>query len=93
MLSRREFLTLLGSTVIAGGGLWQARSVDAKAWALEEFTQNFQSGGPPKDGIPSIDTAKYISAAESNKFLQPKDIVFGLDYRGVIKAYPQKILV
>ncbi|MGH9856500.1 MAG: DUF3179 domain-containing (seleno)protein [Acidobacteriota bacterium] len=27
------------------------------------------------------------------KFLQEKDVVFGLDYRGIVRAYPQKILV
>lgn len=92
-LSRREFLTLLGSTAVAGAWLWEARTAEAKSWALEHFSRNIQSGGPPKDGIPPIDRPKYISAAESAKFLQEKDIVFGLDYRGVIKAFPQKILV
>lgn len=92
-LSRREFLALIGSTAITVSTPWEPRRVDAKAWPLEDFTQNVQSGGPPKDGIPPIDRPKYISAAESDKFLQAKDIVFGLDYRGVVKAFPQKILV
>jgi hypothetical protein len=93
MFSRREFLTLLGGTMVTVGPLWQARTVWARRWSLEDFTQHIQSGGPPKDGIPSIDQPKYISAAESDRFLHPKDVVFGLDYRGVIKAYPQKVLV
>jgi hypothetical protein len=92
-LSRREFLTLLGSTAIGGTSLWQARTVEAKAWLLEDFTHNIQSGGPPKDGIPPIDRPKYISAAESEKSLKANDIIFGLNDHGVIKAFPQKILV
>lgn len=92
-LSRREFLGLVGGTAVADTLLRRAKPAEAKAWSLEDFTQNIQSGGPPKDGIPPIDRPKYISAAESDKFLQAKDVVFGLDYRGVIKAYPQKILV
>ncbi len=92
-VSRREFLTLLGGMAIAGTPLWRARIVAAKAWSFEEFTQNIQSGGPPKDGIPPIDRPKYVSAAESDKFLKSNDIVFGLAYRGVVKAHPQKVLV
>ena len=92
-LSRREFLTGFGATVIAGSPLWQARSVEAKAWSLDDFTRNIQSGGPPKDGIPPIDKPKYVPAAEAEKFLKPNDVVFGLDYQGTVKAYPQKILV
>ena len=93
MFSRREFLALLGGTLVTVGPLWQARTVGARGWSLEDFTQHIQSGGPPKDGIPSIDQPKDISAAESDRFLHPKDVVFGLHYRGVIKAYPQKVLV
>lgn len=92
-LSRREFLALVGGMAIAGGALGQTGAVAAKAWSLEDFTRNIQSGGPPKDGIPPVDRPKYISAAESAKFLQEKDIVFGLDCQGIVKAYPQKILV
>ncbi|MEX0802522.1 MAG: DUF3179 domain-containing protein [Candidatus Binatia bacterium] len=92
MLSRREFLTMLGSTAV-GASLWQPRIVEAKAWSLEDFTRNIQSGGPPRDGIPPIDRPKYISAADSEKFLKANDIVFGLAHQGVFKAFPQKILV
>ena len=63
-LSRREFLALIGSTAAAGGLLWRARSVEAKAWSLEDFTQNIQSGGPLKDGIPPIDRRKNIFKKE-----------------------------
>ena len=92
--SRREFLALLGSTAMAATPLWKAgSSSEGKAWSLADFTQNIQSGGPPKDGIPPIDRPKYVSAAEADKFLRSNDIVFGLAYQGVVKAYPQKILV
>ena len=83
-LSRREFLTLLGSTAMAGGSLWRINTVEAKAWSLDDFDRNIQSGGPPKDGIPPVDRPKYISAADADKFLKPNDIVFGLDYQGVL---------
>ncbi|MEE9173770.1 MAG: DUF3179 domain-containing protein [Thermoplasmata archaeon] len=57
------------------------------------FQQNIRGGGPPKDGIPSIDSPRFMSAEAASDFLKPTDIVFGLDYRGVRRAYPQRILV
>jgi hypothetical protein len=52
------------------------------------------SGGPPRDGIPSIDTPKFISTEEaSSNFLQGSDLVIGLEVNGDMRAYPLKILV
>lgn len=95
MLSRREFIALLGGLTVGSGSLWLDRAAIAapRPWSLEDFANSIQSGGPPKDGIPPIDRPKYVSAVEAEKFLKDKDIVFGLDYKGVVKAYPQKILV
>lgn len=50
------------------------------------------SGGPPKDGIPSIDNPRFVSA-EKASFMQDEDIVLGLRHNGITKAYPLKILV
>ncbi len=51
-----------------------------------------KSGGPPKDGIPSIDNPKFVSAAEA-AFVSDSDIVIGLEINGEAKAYPLFILV
>jgi len=51
------------------------------------------SGGPPKDGIPSIDRPRFVSAEEAERFMRTNDIVIGLYYKGVARAYPHKILV
>ncbi len=51
------------------------------------------SGGPPKDGIPSIDSPVFVSAEEAESFMNPDDMVIGLYYKGVARAYPHKILV
>lgn len=53
---------------------------------------DLRSGGPPKDGIPSIDNPKFISVSEADKFLKGEDPVLGLDYKGVARAYPHKII-
>lgn len=50
-----------------------------------------RSGGPPKDGIPSIDNPKFVSAGEAD--LSDDDIVMGLELNGETKAYPLSILV
>ncbi|MBI4091830.1 MAG: DUF3179 domain-containing protein [Candidatus Levybacteria bacterium] len=44
-----------------------------------------------KDCIPSIDSLKFESAAEAS-WLNASDIVFGVDHKGVQRAYPQRIL-
>jgi hypothetical protein len=51
------------------------------------------SGGPPKDGIPSIDDPSFVSADAVADRFEPGDPVFGLERGGEVKAYPQKILV
>jgi hypothetical protein len=52
------------------------------------------SGGPPRDGIPSIDNPKFVSSEEaSSNFLQGSDLVIGLEINGDMRAYPLKILV
>lgn len=64
---------------------------DAKSDAYFNFiVDNLVGGGPGKDGIPSIDTPKYISAEDALLF--GEDIVFGVNHKGLIAAYPKNIL-
>ena len=51
-----------------------------------------KNGGPPKDGIPSIDNPIFAEISDSN-FMSDSDIVIGLDIDGDVKAYPLFILV
>jgi hypothetical protein len=51
------------------------------------------SGGPSKDGIPSIDDPSFVSAGEAPAGLDPGDPVFGVATENEVKAYPQSILV
>lgn len=48
-------------------------------------------GGPPKDGIPSIDKPKFVAARDA-RFLQGDDRVLGVTRNGIAKAYPVRIL-
>ena len=51
------------------------------------------SGGPGKDGIPSIDNPKFVSAREAETFLDPGDPGIGVVVSGESRFYPYKILV
>lgn len=48
-------------------------------------------GGPPRDGIPSIDQPKFIGADE-DRLLEPSSLVVGVALQGESRAYPVAIL-
>ncbi len=60
---------------------------------VDEFSRNILSGGPPKDGIPPIDKPRYVPVQEAGNFLNSTDVVFLVQYGGIVKIFPQKILV
>lgn len=45
-----------------------------------------------KDCIPSIDNPIFEAAIQADKWLQPNDRVFAINYGGILKAYPQRIM-
>lgn len=51
-----------------------------------------KSGGPPKDGIPSIDDPKFAEV-QGSQFVRDSDVVIGLEINGDARAYPLFILV
>lgn len=51
------------------------------------------SGGPPKDGIPSIDKPKFVSVEEADKWIQDNELVLAIIYKGVKRVYPLQIMV
>ncbi len=57
--------------------------------AAVPFTE-IRSGGPPRDGIPSIDAPAFVPLAEAN--LPPQEPVIGFALEGVARAYPLRIL-
>jgi hypothetical protein len=48
-------------------------------------------GGPPRDGIPALDSPRFVTAGEAD-FLDATDRVLGMAYNGVAKAFPVRIL-
>ncbi|WP_435317666.1 DUF3179 domain-containing protein [Haloarchaeobius sp. TZWSO28] len=87
-----------GSDPTAGGG----SPGTAVPLADERFTVEYdyatlndwvRSGGPPKDGIPSIDEPTFEAASTVGSRVRTGDPVFGVELNGETKAYPQSILV
>lgn len=74
---------------VAGGGF---EFTDEQMKNAKIPFSELRSGGPPKDGIPSIDNPKFISVNEADKFLKDDDPVLGLDYKGVARVYPHRIM-
>ena len=52
-----------------------------------------RSGGPPKDGIPALDHAKFVDVAEANGWIKPVEPVIALTVGGQSRAYPLQILI
>ncbi|MFN2469163.1 MAG: DUF3179 domain-containing (seleno)protein, partial [Gaiellaceae bacterium] len=52
----------------------------------------FESGGPPKDGIPAIDEPKLVGIAEAERWLDGREPVIALTVAGETRAYPIQIL-
>ena len=50
-------------------------------------------GGPAKDGIPSIDSPKYVSLEEADQWIQDNELVLAIIYKGIKRVYPLQIMV
>ncbi|MFQ5765345.1 MAG: DUF3179 domain-containing (seleno)protein, partial [Rhodospirillales bacterium] len=74
-------------TPLSWGWEWPKTDFTKKSVDLGEIL----SGGPPKDGIPSIDRPRFVPVAEE-KDLAPSEPVVGLVIKGKARAYPLRIL-
>ena len=62
---------------------WSKHSID-----LDELI----AGGPPKDGIPSINHPTFVSIDEASRWLASKEPVIALAIEGVARAYPLQVM-
>ncbi len=51
------------------------------------------AGGPPRDGIPSIDEPKFITPDQAAEWLADNEPVIALEINGDARAYPLQILI
>lgn len=51
------------------------------------------SGGPPKDGIPSIDEPQFVSIEEADQWIKQDGLGISLSIQGIARFYPNQITV
>jgi len=68
---------------------WPKTDFNKRSIKLEEIL----SGGPPKDGIPAIDTPSFISVVSAQNWLSDFEPVISVEINGKAKAYPLQILM
>lgn len=51
------------------------------------------TGGPPRDGIPSIDDPTFVSISAASEWLDSREPVIALNHEGEARAYPIQILM
>jgi hypothetical protein len=59
----------------------------------EEEQNRLELGGPPPDGIPSIDEPIFIEISEADEWLEKNEPVIIVELGGVAKAYPMQVLM
>jgi len=92
LLQPLEMRSLEASTqerpAVAGSDVWKT-DFSRHTVPFEEFA----SGGPPKDGIPSVDHPSFINVREANGWLADRDPVALVSLNGEARAYPLSILI
>lgn len=84
-------LCLLAGSALANPEFW------SREWPHTDFSKTsinlgeIMSGGPPKDGIPSIDDPKFMAVAEMTE-MAAREPVIGLVVNGDARAYPLQVL-
>jgi hypothetical protein len=81
---------LLGSSDMFGQNLqgWKTNT-DKKSINLNELVP----GGPPKDGIPSIDNPNFTDFNDADSWLNAKEPVIAFQHNNIARAYPLQILI
>jgi hypothetical protein len=55
--------------------------------------KKIRSGGPPKDGIPSIDSPGFVTVTDADKWIEDNELVLAIIYKGTKRVYPLQIMV
>lgn len=86
-------------TGVSGSAVAQIYDRDRAEWPRTDFSKQtvnlveIISGGPPKDGIPSIDHPRFADFRDADNWLDPREPVIALETGGEAKAYPLQVLM
>ena len=99
MLPRPILIACVSALFLAlGGTAWANPSMWSYEWPNTDFSKtsiNFNeilSGGPPKDGIPSIDDPRFEGVAEVDHLAESEPVI-GVEVNGDKRAYPLQVLM
>ena len=67
-------------------------SLSADVRGAKVYLGDIEAGCAAQDCIPALIAPEFRSAASANSWLNDLDVVFGISFRGVQRAYPQRIL-
>lgn len=103
MIRVMSFCMLMAGVVWGILGDVLAADESPPSGAEREFTTDFSkhavpfeeilSGGPPKDGIPAIDSPKFTSVKEADAWLKSAEPVILFEIEHDARAYPMQILM
>lgn len=91
---RKATIFLLAGLV--GTGVLSQAAPEKNGFDLSNATipvDEIHSGGPPRDGIPSIDKPRFEGVEAADRWLKAGDVVISLSLEGERRAYPLRILV
>jgi hypothetical protein len=80
--------------LLTGGTAYSAENVRLNGFLISDPlvpADSIERGGPPRDGIPAINSPIFVSA-EAADFLDANDRVLGINVGDSAKAYPVRIL-
>lgn len=83
--------------VLVDVSLAQNRAPSLAGWKTNTSIRSVElselmSGGPPKDGIPSIDKPRFVSSASAADWLKGQEPIVSVLIEGEARAYPLQIL-
>lgn len=87
------------SLLLAAGAVQAQSAAELAEWPKTDFSRRsvelgeILPGGPPKDGIPSIDRPRFVDALEARAWLRPEEPVIALRLGEEVRAYPLQILM
>ncbi len=90
-------VALAAAFVVAAGVAMANPDSWKREWPKTDFTRHsvaydeILSGGPPKDGIPSIDHPKFVTVPEAGNLADTEPVI-GVVVNGEARAYPLRIL-
>jgi len=75
---------------VSGLAMYRGEQIDGAPEPLVDL-DDIRSGGPPPDGIPSIDDPSFVSASDVD-FLEENEPVLAVAVNGEARAYPVQIM-